>query len=137
MTETHFTLPKTNAGPWQNRPFHRQYLMRQANNLFDFFEANSLNPKGGFFDLDDNGRPVQTDNAVRQIHSTTRMIHCAAIGSLIGEAGEERGVGGHSGDLALRSREIISKMRRYTHGNFGRCSPDSSRSARLGSRRPL
>lgn len=89
MTETHFTLPKTNAGPWQKRPFHRQYLMRQANNLFDFFEANSLNPKGGFFDLDDNGRPVQTDNAVRQIHSTTRMIHCAVIGSLIGRPGSD------------------------------------------------
>src|SRR5690606_16872311 len=89
MTETKFTLPKTNAGPWQSRPFHRQYLMRQANDLFDFFEAASINPKGGFHELSDAGMPVQPDNALRQIHVTTRMIHCAVIGSLLGRPGSD------------------------------------------------
>ncbi|MBD8065269.1 AGE family epimerase/isomerase [Devosia sp. PTR5] len=89
MTETTWNLPKTNSGPWQSRPFHRQYLMRQANDLFDFFEAASINPKGGFFELDDDGLPLAEDNATRQIHVTTRMIHCAVIGSLIGRPGSD------------------------------------------------
>ena len=89
MTDQHITLPKTNSSPWTSRPFHRQWLMRQANNLFDFFEAQSINPKGGFFELDDAGNPLSADNSIRQIHSTTRMVHCAAIGSLIGRPGSD------------------------------------------------
>ncbi|WIY53754.1 AGE family epimerase/isomerase [Devosia sp. YIM 151766] len=89
MSDADFTLPRTNAGPWQSRPFHRQYLMRQANDLFDFFEAASINPKGGFHELSDEGMPVQPDNALRQIHVTTRMIHCAVIGSLLGRPGSD------------------------------------------------
>lgn len=87
MSDAQYTLPKTNSGPWNTRPFHRQWLMRQANNLFDFFEAASLNPKGGFFELDDEGKPLDAANSTRQIHGTTRMVHCAAIGSLIGRPG--------------------------------------------------
>jgi sulfoquinovose isomerase len=89
MTDAKLTLPKTNSSLWQNRPFHRQYLMRQANNLFDFFEAPSMNPKGGFFELDDEGNRLDADNAVRQIHVTTRMVHCAVLGSLIGRPGSD------------------------------------------------
>jgi sulfoquinovose isomerase len=87
MTDAKFTLPVTNASPWQSRPFHRQYLMDQANRLFDFFEAASVNPKGGFYELSDEGRPLQPDNGLRQIHVTARMIHCAVVGSLIGRPG--------------------------------------------------
>jgi sulfoquinovose isomerase len=87
MSEPKFHLPKTNSAPWQSRPFHRQYLMRQANNLFDFFEASSINPGGGFHELNDEGTPLAAQNATRQIHVTTRMIHCAVIGSLIGRPG--------------------------------------------------
>ena len=89
MTDAKLTLPKTNSSLWQNRPFHRQYLMRQANNLFDFFESPSMNPKGGFFELDNDGAPLGRDNATRQIHVTTRMVHCAVIGSLIGRPGSD------------------------------------------------
>ena len=63
--------------------------MRQANNLFDFFMQASINPKGGFFELDDEGKPLGGDNPARQIHVTTRMVHCAAIGSLIGRPGSD------------------------------------------------
>ncbi|MBJ7578071.1 AGE family epimerase/isomerase [Devosia sp. MC532] len=87
LTDAPIHLPKTNAGAWQDRPFHRQYLTAQANQLFDFFEATSVNPKGGFFELNDDGTPVQPDNATRQIHVTCRMIHCAVIGSLLGRPG--------------------------------------------------
>lgn len=89
MSDADFSLPKTNSSPWQHRPFHRQYLMEQASRLFDFFEAASINPKGGFFELSDDGQPLSPDNAVRQIHVTTRMIHCATIGSLIGRPGSD------------------------------------------------
>ena len=89
MTDAEITLPKTNSSPWPSRPFHRQYLMRQANNLFDFFEAASINPRGGFHELDDDGHPLSEDNATRQIHVTTRMVHCATIGSLIGRPGSD------------------------------------------------
>jgi mannose/cellobiose epimerase-like protein (N-acyl-D-glucosamine 2-epimerase family) len=89
MIDADLPLPKTNSSPWSERPFHRQYLMRQANNLFDFFVQASLNPKGGFFELDDDGKPLGGDNPTRQIHVTTRMVHCAAIGSLLGRPGSD------------------------------------------------
>ncbi|ODT79753.1 MAG: mannose-6-phosphate isomerase [Pelagibacterium sp. SCN 64-44] len=89
MSNAQPILSKTNSSPWAGRPFHRQYLMRQANNLFDFFQAASLNPKGGFFELSDDGLPLAPDNATRQIHVTTRMVHCFTIGSLIGRPGSD------------------------------------------------
>jgi len=89
MSDAQPILSRTNSSPWSGRPFHRQYLMRQANNLFDFFQAASLNPKGGFFELDDDGLPLTPDNAIRQIHVTTRMVHCFTIGSLIGRPGSD------------------------------------------------
>jgi mannose/cellobiose epimerase-like protein (N-acyl-D-glucosamine 2-epimerase family) len=89
MSNSTFTLPASNASPWAARPFHRQFLMRQANRLFDFFEKAAINPRGGFHDLDDNGHPLNAANGIRQLHSTTRMVHCFAIGSLIGRPGSD------------------------------------------------
>jgi sulfoquinovose isomerase len=89
MTDAIPALPRTNSSPWSQRPFHRQYLMRHSNNLFDFFQAASINKNGGFFELDDEGRPLDRDNPVRAIHATTRMVHCFAIGSLIGRPGSD------------------------------------------------
>jgi mannose/cellobiose epimerase-like protein (N-acyl-D-glucosamine 2-epimerase family) len=105
------TLPQTNAGPWQNRPFHRQYLMRQANNLFDFFQAASINRQGGFFELDDDGKPLNAGNATRQVHVTTRMVHCFAIGSLIGRPGSDEIV-----DHGMRY--LWDKHRDHKHGGY-------------------
>lgn len=82
-------LPATNEGHWTERPFHRQYLMRQANDLFDFFEASSINPGGGFYELDNEGKPLNAQNSTRQIHGTARMVHCFAIGSLLGRPGSD------------------------------------------------
>jgi mannose/cellobiose epimerase-like protein (N-acyl-D-glucosamine 2-epimerase family) len=89
MTDVPLTLAKTNSSPWPQRPFHQQYLMRQTNNLYDFFESPSINPKGGFFELDDEGVPLDVDNSTRQIHVTTRMVHCAVLGSLLGRPGSD------------------------------------------------
>jgi sulfoquinovose isomerase len=112
MNDAHDTrLPATNSSPWQSRPFHRQYLMRQANNLFDFFESASINPGGGFYELSDEGQPLNPQNAVRQIHVTTRMIHCATIGSLIGRPGSDEVV-----DHGMRY--LWEKHRDARHGGY-------------------
>jgi sulfoquinovose isomerase len=74
---------------WRARPFHRQWLADQASSLFDLFQHRIINPGGGFFDLDRAGQPINVGNPVRQIHSTTRMVHCFAIGNLLGRPGCE------------------------------------------------
>ncbi|MBM1175538.1 AGE family epimerase/isomerase, partial [Microvirga arabica] len=73
--------------PWRFNRFHREWLLEQASNLFDFFQHGVINPAGGFFDLDDAGEPIAAANPVRQIHNTTRMVHCFAIGTLLGRPG--------------------------------------------------
>lgn len=74
---------------WRARAYHRQWLWNQANGLFDFFESSSFNPSGGFFELDVEGLPLNPGNPIRGIHSTTRMVHCFAIGSLLGRPGSD------------------------------------------------
>ncbi len=69
---------------WRTSPYHRQWLLQQADSLFDFFQYTSLNPKGGYFDLYDDGRPI---GDLRQLHATTRMVHCMALGHLLGRPG--------------------------------------------------
>jgi mannose/cellobiose epimerase-like protein (N-acyl-D-glucosamine 2-epimerase family) len=111
MSDTHPILPPSNKSLWSTRPFHRQWLMRQANDLFDFFEGASINPAGGFFELDDNGHPLNPDNPVRAIHTTTRMIHCFALGSLLGRPGSDEIV-----DHGMRF--LWERHRDSTHGGY-------------------
>ncbi|WP_051558954.1 AGE family epimerase/isomerase [Allorhizobium undicola] len=77
------TPPET----WASRPYHRQWLLQQANILFDFFQGGAINPKGGFYDLTREGKPLATNNPARGIHSSARMVHCFAIGDLLGRPG--------------------------------------------------
>jgi mannose/cellobiose epimerase-like protein (N-acyl-D-glucosamine 2-epimerase family) len=86
MTSSQPVLPPLGS-TWRTLPFHRQWLADQANDLFDFFQHRIMNPAGGFFDLDDTGQPIHDGNLVRQIHNTTRMVHCFAIGTLLGRPG--------------------------------------------------
>ena len=111
MTSTTFTLPLSNSSPWTARPFHRQFLTRQSNRLFDFFEKGSINPAGGFHELDDDGHPINPKNGIRQIHTTTRMVHCFAIGSLLGRPGSDEFV-----DHGMRY--IWEKHRDAKHGGY-------------------
>src|SRR5882757_3559278 len=82
------TEPST-LGNWSTRAYHRRWLLDQANGLFDFFQYRAVNPKGGFFDMDDAGKPLDAVNPVRGIHSTARMVHCFSIGALLGRPGSE------------------------------------------------
>ena len=76
------TSGKTATGAkWTTLPYHRRWLVEQASGLFDFFEVGSIDPNGGFFDLDDAGRPIG-EATVREIHVTTRTVHCFAIARL-------------------------------------------------------
>jgi sulfoquinovose isomerase len=85
------TLEKTpTLGNWSTRDYHRRWLLDQANGLFDFFQYRAVNPKGGFYDMDDVGRPLDAVNPVRGIHSTARMVHCFSIGTLLGRPGSEQ-----------------------------------------------
>ena len=98
-----------NATPWTQRPAHRRWLETQADALFAFYEARSLDPKGGFFILDDAGRPAA--DPVRPLHLTARMAHCAAIGVLLGRPGAQDLL-----DHALAS--IWTRHRDAAHGGY-------------------
>ena len=74
---------------WTTLPYHRRWLIDQAIGLFDFFEAESIDPHGGFFSLDDAGLPIG-EATVREIHVTTRTVHCFAIARLMGRPGADR-----------------------------------------------
>jgi len=71
---------------WRKSEFHRQWLMGQASDLFDFYQFSAPNPKGGFFDLDETGKPMHGP-CIRQLPFTTRMVHCFALGQLLGRPG--------------------------------------------------
>ncbi len=74
------------SAPWRDNPGHRLWLERQADALIGFFEAESLNPAGGFHALDAAGRAMPSETA-RPLHVTTRMVHCFAIAHLLGRPG--------------------------------------------------
>lgn len=63
---------------------HRDFLIADTNRQFDFFAA-SMNPAGGFYVLDAQGRPLAS--AVQELHTTTRLVHSYALGQIAGRAG--------------------------------------------------
>ena len=71
---------------WRKTNAHQQWLLHQANSLLDFFQASALNSRGGFFELGNDGNPIGN---LRQLHATTRMVHCFSIAQLLGRAGSE------------------------------------------------
>jgi sulfoquinovose isomerase len=79
---------------WTALVYHRGWLLDQASALFAFFEPESINPAGGFFVVDDEGRPIQRSAAsakppARELFVTTRHVHCFAIGKLLGRPGAD------------------------------------------------
>ncbi|MCY4459935.1 MAG: AGE family epimerase/isomerase [Albidovulum sp.] len=80
---------------WVEQSSHRHWLMDEAARLFDFYRAGSVDPRGGFFDLDDRGEPLPTGwppapEPTRNLFTTTRIIYCFAIGHLMGRPGSDR-----------------------------------------------
>ncbi|MGN6575472.1 MAG: AGE family epimerase/isomerase [Nocardioides sp.] len=64
---------------------HQAYLHEQAARLWRFYIYRSVDPRGGFFDLDDHGEP--RDIRSRSLVATTRMIHCFSIAHAAGLPG--------------------------------------------------
>lgn len=96
---------------WSTLPWHRQWLVKQAEGLFDFFQYRAVNPKGGFFDLDRHGAPLSSDNPVRGIHASARMVHCFSIGHLLGRPG--------CGDIVDHGMTYLwDKHRDQEHGGY-------------------
>lgn len=89
MPDLMFPISPANSTPWRSRPYHRRWLLNEADRLFEFFQTRSVNPEGGFFELDDAGGPIASTRHLRQIHVTTRMVHCFAIASLLGRPGAD------------------------------------------------
>ena len=46
---------------WRQSATHRNWLETEAHALFEFFQFSAINPNGGFFPLDDEGRPAGPD----------------------------------------------------------------------------
>lgn len=86
---------------WRDAPGHRRWLAAEADALFAFFEADSIRPAGGFWMLDEVGRPLVHEKA-RPLHVTTRMVHCFAVAHLLGRPGAADIV--DHGMTALRAR---------------------------------
>ena len=96
--------------PWSARDGHRRWLQTEADRLFRFYEAESLDPQGGFFTLDDAGAPLAGE-VTRPLHQTGRMAHCAAIGVLLGRPGAYDLL-----DHAMRT--LWDKHRDAQHGGY-------------------
>ena len=96
--------------PWRELASHRCWLEAEADRLFRFYEANSLDARGGFFTLDAAGAPLAGETA-RPLHQTGRMAHCAAIGVLLGRPGAWDLL-----DHAMTS--LWTKHRDATHGGY-------------------
>ena len=83
------------GGPrFVERPVHRHWLMSQALSLFDLFQIPAFNPRGGFFTLGDDGTPNPArpgrSGVERQLHDTSRMVHCFSVAHLLGLPGADR-----------------------------------------------
>ena len=86
--------PEASNRKWIALPSHRAWLLREAEGLFSFFERRIINPLGGFYDLDDQGRPVPPGygaavKPARHLFGTSRIIHAYAIAYLMGRPGAD------------------------------------------------
>jgi sulfoquinovose isomerase len=105
---------------WSDLSYHRRWLLAQADGLMDFFQYRAINPKGGFYDLDDEGRPLPGANPVRGIHASARMIHCFSIAYMLGRPG--------TGDLVDHGMNYLWNSHRDTRngGYFWSMNDDGS-----------
>ncbi len=62
---------------------HRAALKQDALRQYDFFDA-SIDPDGGYHALDVAGAPIP--GAMKELHSTTRLVHSYALGKIGGRA---------------------------------------------------
>jgi sulfoquinovose isomerase len=67
---------------WLSSPAHHSWLLSQVHQLLSFYQYTSSDPKGGFFQLDDYGRPQPVPE--RQLVVTSRMVHSFSLAHMLG-----------------------------------------------------
>jgi sulfoquinovose isomerase len=101
--------------PFLARAPHRQWLLGQAMSLIQFYQFSSFNPKGGFSPLGVDGAPLPAkpnhSGVVREIHETSRMVHCFCLAHQLGVPGAERVID-HGLDF------IWARHRDQKHGGY-------------------
>lgn len=94
------------------RSDHRKWLHTQAVALLDFFEPNLIHPSGGFRNLANNGDALPVDpgqaGPVRQLHDTTRMVHCFSIAKLLGRSSADRYIDTGMDFIWNRHRDVVN-----------------------------
>lgn len=101
----------TEGPDWVERPAHRLWLLDQARGLFDLFRP-ALDPAGGFHPLDLRGQPLGgAAGRLRQIHDTTRMVHCYTLARELGLPGADRMI-----DHGMQT--LWSRHRDPRHGGY-------------------
>lgn len=71
---------------WIDNPDHRHWLADHTNDLYSFYESHVADRRnGGFFWLDNDGQPMRKQG--KHLWINARMVHCFAIGSLLGRPG--------------------------------------------------
>jgi sulfoquinovose isomerase len=70
---------------WLSNAGHRHWLLAESKKLIDFFKPAVMDPAGGFFELDSDGRPF--NDSRRHLVTTTRMTHTFALAHLLGHPG--------------------------------------------------
>jgi len=76
---------------WMTKPTHRAWLVRQSEQLLDFFRP-TLDAEGRFIELDDEGQKLDLggagrDDSLQQVLNVARTTHSYAIGELLGVPG--------------------------------------------------
>jgi mannose/cellobiose epimerase-like protein (N-acyl-D-glucosamine 2-epimerase family) len=76
---------------WTSAPGHRAYLLGEALRLLEFFRA-SVDAKGRFVELDDDGRPMPTGcppapSPRQNLLTVARAVHSYSLGELLGVPG--------------------------------------------------
>jgi sulfoquinovose isomerase len=73
------------AAPWIDLPEHRDWLNAEAGRLLDFYLGAADRQAGGFFALGRSGEPVT--GVPKELWINARLVHCFALGSLLGHPG--------------------------------------------------
>lgn len=71
-----------------DRPEHHRWLAAEQSRLVAFFEAAAVDSRGGYFWLDERGRPVPSHD--RPLWHAARLVHCFSIEHMLGRAGAGR-----------------------------------------------
>jgi sulfoquinovose isomerase len=71
---------------WMDSPHHHAWLATETGRLLDFYRFGAPDDaRGGFWWLDDDGRPLTRQG--KQLWINARMVHTFAIGALLGRPG--------------------------------------------------